>query len=635
MLSIIIPCYNCEKTLKEAVTSCFNQNIPVPFEIIMVDDCSHDTTWSIMQKLATTHPEIKIYKHSKNQGGGATRNSAVKYSSGDVIFCLDSDDLLGPHTLGRMYTFLISHKLDGVGIHISKKFNGTNIDDIARIDTFGYTNSIIPKNALLEKKGGAMCPLYSTFMHTKKAFMICGGYPTHHGFDTQGFAWRFLMSNLRAQTCADTTYLHRINFHKSYYIREYESGRSNYNWLNIFLEHLPSFPQNIQDLIFNFDIRSSSNLCDSIKDICSDLDNNNLNISKPTVIMHLTHIHSMHGDIEQARSYVNKIVHISHPYIAFQKKVLDLQTHHTFVEACTLAMPHLHLRSNTSIRGLYVRAQRKIVQCSKKYSYLYKTVLIIKGGICNIINIFKERNTYTSYYRQISDIISRKEIVLDIPHGGLGDWLAFSSLPRLLYETYGIHFYITHDSVQKLRNPDTYKICFEQNPYFRGIKETSNPFRFKIFNKDKKIITVITDMWGDDVIQTIEKQFNIPHIKGVPEIYYKPRHIPEFSNTILVDTNQISGLKNGWRYSNTKFTSEINKHMSDKDQIVYVNPANQNIFEYADQIYSSKYFISTLSGGAVLASALRYNLSVILPDNIIGGSVSNFTFKKSGATYIT
>ncbi len=255
-LSVIIPCYNCASTLAEAVESVYRQEIAIPFEIILVDDVSTDHTWQVMTALKAIHPEISLYRHEYNQGGGATRNTAVEKSTGEIIFCLDSDDLLAPGTLGKMVAFWQDKKCDGVGISTSIKFKNKNLNDIAFTNHFGWVGEKIPFESLFEKKGQPLCPLYSTFLFTRQAFDKTGGYPTTHGFDTQGFAWRFLAKGLIAYTCPEAVYLHRINFHRSYYIREYEAGKINHNWYAILEEFLFLFNGEIKKVLTTFDLNN-------------------------------------------------------------------------------------------------------------------------------------------------------------------------------------------------------------------------------------------------------------------------------------------------------------------------------------------------------------------------------------------
>lgn len=250
-LSIIIPCYNCQDTLEEAVNSCFVQGLD-NFEIVMVDDGSTDNTRDVMQKLANKYKEIKLFYHDKNRGGGATRNTAVEKSEGDIIFCLDSDDLLPKNTLSKMLAFINDKKCDGVTIHRSIKFTGKDISSINHIDISPNIDKKISLKSLLSKEKNFV-PVYVNFMYTKNAFNKMGGYPTSHGYDTQGFAWRFLCSNLSIYVCPDSEYLHRINFKESYFLREHNNGKMNYNWRDIFLEHYYVFNKETIDFIYRFD----------------------------------------------------------------------------------------------------------------------------------------------------------------------------------------------------------------------------------------------------------------------------------------------------------------------------------------------------------------------------------------------
>lgn len=266
-ISIIIACYNCSKTLKESVSSCYQQNLDIPFEIILVNDCSTDNTWGVMNTLALELQEVKIYSHQTNRGGGATRNTGIKRAQGNLIFCLDSDDLLPFNTLNKMYMFWQEKRCDGIAIHKSKKFNGNNPSSVSRIDTFGYAGEQIPLQSLFEITSGVMCPLYYVFMFTKEAFEKTGGYPEDHGFDTQGFAWRFLGNHLVAFTCPNAEYLHRINFNQSYYLREYYSGKTNYNWRKIFEEFLYFFTDEVKNYILSFNIKDPThNLLDKMQE---------------------------------------------------------------------------------------------------------------------------------------------------------------------------------------------------------------------------------------------------------------------------------------------------------------------------------------------------------------------------------
>ncbi len=265
-LSIIIPCYNCEKTLREAVESCYTQGFEneSDFEIVMVDDGSTDGTRELLERIASAHGNIRTFFNEKNQGGGATRNTAVTQSLGEVIFGLDSDDILPPGTLLKMYNFLKEKSCDGVTIHRSIKFRGKDPKNVDHVHVSPFAGEKVPFESLLSKDI-MFHPLYVTFMYTRVAFDKAGGYPTSHGYDTQGFGWRFLCAGLVAYTCPNAEYLHRIHFNESYFVREYNNGKINYNWRDILLENLFVFTEKARALICSFDCKDfTRNIMDEL-----------------------------------------------------------------------------------------------------------------------------------------------------------------------------------------------------------------------------------------------------------------------------------------------------------------------------------------------------------------------------------
>ncbi|MBW8010750.1 MAG: glycosyltransferase [Chloroflexi bacterium] len=247
-LSIIVPCYNSVGTLEEAVDSVFRQKLSTPFDVTLVDDGSIDKTHDIMEKLANKYPGIKLVRHKTNLGGGAARNTGVDNSDGEIIFCLDSDDLLSENTLENMITFWQEKKCDGVGISTSIKFNGIDVNDVERVDIFEGPGEKVRFESFLNP---SLCSLNSTFLVTREAFYRINGYPIDHGFDSQGFAFRFLCNGLTAYTCPDAVYYHRINYHDNYYVREAKAGRVNWNWLKVLDEFIYIFNDSIKNQIYS------------------------------------------------------------------------------------------------------------------------------------------------------------------------------------------------------------------------------------------------------------------------------------------------------------------------------------------------------------------------------------------------
>ena len=91
-ISVIIPVYNCEKSIEISLSSIRNQNND-NYEIILINDYSQDNSSFIINKLQKTDFRIKIINNKKNMGTLYSRSIGVLNSKGNYIFCLDNDDL--------------------------------------------------------------------------------------------------------------------------------------------------------------------------------------------------------------------------------------------------------------------------------------------------------------------------------------------------------------------------------------------------------------------------------------------------------------------------------------------------------------------------------------------------------------
>ncbi|WP_129671689.1 glycosyltransferase family A protein [Candidatus Chloroploca sp. Khr17] len=110
-ISVIIPVYNGERFLAEAIQSVLDQTLP-PDEIIVVDDGSTDGTAKVVANLAATTaipmPMRYVYQH--NQGPAAARNHGVQLAQGAYIGFLDADDVWDRDKLSVQLRLLTEHK---------------------------------------------------------------------------------------------------------------------------------------------------------------------------------------------------------------------------------------------------------------------------------------------------------------------------------------------------------------------------------------------------------------------------------------------------------------------------------------------------------------------------------------------
>ena len=93
-ISIYIPVFNAEKTIKQSINSIKEQSINVN-EIIIIDDNSNDNTKEIIKKFS----DIKIITNKSNMGLGYSRNLGMKESKNDIVGAIDADVVLDKYWL--------------------------------------------------------------------------------------------------------------------------------------------------------------------------------------------------------------------------------------------------------------------------------------------------------------------------------------------------------------------------------------------------------------------------------------------------------------------------------------------------------------------------------------------------------
>ncbi len=268
-LSIIIPCFNCVNTLQEAFASCYKQGLlESDFEIIMVDDGSTDGTAELMSALAKKHTNTHTLSHPQNRGGGAARNTGIKKAQGEVVYCLDSDNLFAPNSIVPMLEFMAAEKVDGVAFYDRRFFFGTNLNKYN-----SHLNNITERSIDLLDLFNTSNTLLDNFFYTKESYLRTLGYPEHHGFDTQCFEMRYLSAGNKVRVCPNSIFYHRQAMReKSYFERVHSSGLFSVNFSLIFEDIFHLFDQTIQDRIIAFPIFQSNtsygkNILHTLKEI--------------------------------------------------------------------------------------------------------------------------------------------------------------------------------------------------------------------------------------------------------------------------------------------------------------------------------------------------------------------------------
>jgi len=106
-LSILIPMYNEEQTLEKIVGRVFDVDYDVEeLEVVIVDDCSTDSSYDVAQKISGINPNVTIARHDENHGKGAAIRTAMKTATGDVMVVQDADLEYDPRDIPSLITLI-------------------------------------------------------------------------------------------------------------------------------------------------------------------------------------------------------------------------------------------------------------------------------------------------------------------------------------------------------------------------------------------------------------------------------------------------------------------------------------------------------------------------------------------------
>ena len=115
-VSILIPVYNERTVVERSISQVLAAPVPenIEKELIIVDDCSTDGTFDILQRLAGMFPQIRLFRHQRNSGKGAALRTAIEAATGDFSLIQDADLEYDPSEYPRLLRPLLDGHADAV-----------------------------------------------------------------------------------------------------------------------------------------------------------------------------------------------------------------------------------------------------------------------------------------------------------------------------------------------------------------------------------------------------------------------------------------------------------------------------------------------------------------------------------------
>lgn len=204
LISVILPTYNVEKYICEAIDSILNQSFS-DFELIIVDDCSTDNTYSLCLEYASVDKRVKVFRNEENSKIEFSLNKALSLAKGYYVVRMDGDDISEPKRLEIMKGYLEDHP-DIVLVGTSTITINAEGQEIGRTVFFDDLE-VIERTCLFRT------PVIHIWMTYKWVYEQFNGYRKFFGSEDYDFVLRVMSAGYKCTNISDY-YGYRVRIHR-------------------------------------------------------------------------------------------------------------------------------------------------------------------------------------------------------------------------------------------------------------------------------------------------------------------------------------------------------------------------------------------------------------------------------------
>ncbi len=194
-VSVMIPAYNEQDTIKDTVESVLSSSYPLE-EIIVINDGSKDKTKEIIQQLQKKYPKVKLLD-KPNSGKGDSLNQAAKIASGELLAVVDSDSYLTPDSIKKMTGFFNDQSIGAVTSAVLVKNRNKFIE---KLQAFEYI-IIAWTRKLLEYVDGVYVTPGPLSLYRKSALEQVKGFDSTNMTEDIEITWKLIHNNYKIRMC--------------------------------------------------------------------------------------------------------------------------------------------------------------------------------------------------------------------------------------------------------------------------------------------------------------------------------------------------------------------------------------------------------------------------------------------------
>lgn len=220
-------------------------------EIVICNDASTDNTAAIITELSRSISNIRIVSHWHNRGGAAARNTAIDTCRHDLLFCLDSDNLLAPNSVDTLRKHMQTMGAEAAAFGEVHYFNTK--------PAMVTHKAVYPQvTDLSNYMTGPVCPGASgNYLFTRDSYNKAGGYPEFaHALDTWGFGLRQVATGTSIVSLPGTYYNHRYG-NDSYWTRFSRSSAVSLIALQVLLPFIDELDAESREYVLSTEGRTS------------------------------------------------------------------------------------------------------------------------------------------------------------------------------------------------------------------------------------------------------------------------------------------------------------------------------------------------------------------------------------------